>query len=150
MKNPHWSNRNRFISIVRIACAGTLITGGVVGAILALALTANRTTSAGAAAAQSSGFYALQIPLSGTSTPQTGAFPPSGPGDETQADWPGQIDEPDGSPGPFPGIIVNRSLSRGNGNGVRAAVGRKAKSNPQLNFTFTGLNIYQQRYARGG
>src|SRR5581483_12363408 len=28
--------------------------------------------------------------------------------------------------------------------------GKKAKSNPTFNFSFEGLNHYQQRYARGG
>jgi hypothetical protein len=150
MKTYHWSNRNRFISIVRIACAGTLITGGVVGAILALALTANMTTSVGAAAAQSAGFYVGKVTLGGTSSLQSGDFTPSGDNDVTQVEFPGQIDEPDGSPGPFPGSPVNRSLSKGVGRGVAAAIGKKAKSNPELKTSFAGLNLYQQRYARGG
>src|SRR5438067_689427 len=149
MKNPHWSKRNRFISIVRIACAGTLITAGVVGAILALALTANMTTSVGAAAAQSSGFYALQIPLSGTSSPQTGDFTPSD-GSQGQVEFAGQGDSEDGSPGPAPGTVVNRSLSKGPGKSASVTSGKKAKSNPQLSFSFSGLNHYQQRYSRGG
>src|SRR5437762_4221146 len=149
MKNPHWSKRNRFISIVRIACAGTLITAGVVGAILALALTANMTTSVGAAAAQSSGFYTGQIPLSGTSSPQTGDFTPSD-GSQGQVEFAGQGDSEDGSPGPAPGTVVNRSLSKGPGKSASVTSGKKAKSNPQLNFSFAGLNLYQQRYARGG
>src|SRR5438477_5406736 len=150
MKNPHWSKRNRFISIVRIACAGTLITGGIVGAILALALTANMTTSVGAAAAQSSGFYTGQIPLSGTWSPQTGSFTPAGDTDVTQAEFAGQMDNADGSPGPLPGSPVNRSLSKGTAKGVAVQAGKKAKSNPQLTANFSGLNHYQQRYSRGG
>src|SRR5205814_4953549 len=126
----------------------TLITG-VVGAILALALTANMTTSAGAAAAQSSGFYTGQIPLSGTSSPQTGDFTPSD-GSQGQVEFAGQGDSEDGSPGPAPGTVVNRSLSKGPGKSASVTSGKKAKSNPQLNFSFSGLNHYQQRYSRGG
>jgi hypothetical protein len=91
-----------------------------------------------------------QIALAGVTSPQTGAYTPSGEGDVTQAEFPGQIDEPDGSPGPYPGTIVNRSLSGGTGNGVSVTSGKKAKSNPVFVTGFEGLNFYQQRYARGG
>ena len=104
-------------------------------------------------------FTALQAPadaspgvtvqLAGTSFPTAGEFTPSGFGDVTQAEFPGQLDEPEG-PGPYPGVIVNRSLSRGNGNGVSMKGGRKAKSDPAFSAGFEGLNLYQQRYARGG
>jgi hypothetical protein len=92
---------------------------------------------------------ARQIPLAGTAAPQTGDFTPSGVSDVTQAEFPGQLDTVSG-PGPYPGSIVNRSLSRGTGRGVSAKSSKKAKSNPQFNFGFEGLNFYQQRYARGG
>ena len=52
-----------------------------------------------------------QIPLAGMGSPQTGDFTSSGAGDVTQAEFPGQGDEADGSPGPYPGTIVDR-LSR--------------------------------------
>jgi len=90
-----------------------------------------------------------QIPSSGTSSPQTGAFTPSGTGDVTQAEFPGQMDTAAG-PSPYSGSIVNRSLSSGSGNGSSATSGKKAKSNPTYNTGFEGLNLYQQRYARGG
>jgi hypothetical protein len=89
------------------------------------------------------------IPSAGTTSPQTGAFTPSGSGDVTQAEFPGQMDTAAG-PGPYPGMIVNRSLSNGTGNGVSVNSGKKAKSNPTFNIGFEGLNLYQQRYARGG
>jgi hypothetical protein len=90
---------------------------------------------------------AQQIPLAGTGTPQAGdADPsdnsllaierPSSPGDEA-------------SLSPFGGII-GRSLSRGTGNGGSATAGKKAKSNPEVNTSFEGLNFYQQRFARKG
>ena len=107
------------------------------------------TTPVSAGSAQS-GFYVSKIALSRTSSPQTGSAPASGESDVTQAEFPGQIDEPDGSPGPFPGIIVNRSLSKGVGKGVAVQSGKKAKSNPTFNTGFDGLNHYQQRYSNGG
>lgn len=91
-----------------------------------------------------------QIPSGGTTSLQTGEFTPSdNASDLTQAEFPGQEDEADG-PGPYPGTIVNRSLSQGSGNGVSVSSGKKAKSNPQFNAGFEGLNLFQQRYARGG
>lgn len=89
------------------------------------------------------------ITLSGTSAPLTGDFAPSSSADVTQAEFAGQMDTADG-PGPYLGTIVNRSLSTGGGNGVSARSGKKAKSNPQFNVGFEGLNHYQQRLARGG
>ncbi len=89
------------------------------------------------------------IHLGGTSSPQTGAFAPSGTHDVTKAEYPGQQDGPTG-PGPYPGTIVDRSLSKNSGNGVSVNSGQKAKSNPTFNTGFEGLNLYQQRYARGG
>ncbi len=93
---------------------------------------------------------ALQILNGGTAAPEVGDFIPSGDSDVTQAEFPGQEDEADGSPGPYPGTIVNRSLSKGGGKGVSVHSGKKAKSNPQFVTGFEGLNHYQQRYARGG
>lgn len=93
---------------------------------------------------------AQQIVNGGTAAPEVGDFVPSGDNDVTQAEFPGQEDEADGSPGPYPGTIVNRSLSKGGGKGVSVHSGKKAKSNPQFVTGFEGLNHYQQRYARGG
>jgi hypothetical protein len=90
-----------------------------------------------------------QIPVSGTGSPQTGDYTPSGSGDATQVEFPGQLDTAAG-PGAYPGTIVNRSLSTGAGNGAFVNSGKKAKSNPTFNMGFEGLNHYQQRYSRGG
>ena len=81
----------------------------------------------------------------------TGAYTPSGSGDATQAELPGQPDSPS-APTPFAGTITDRSLSLGKQSdvGVVAAGTNKAKSNPTFNTGFEALNIYQQRYARGG
>jgi len=92
---------------------------------------------------------AQQIPIAGTAAPQTGDFTPSGDSDVTQAEFPGQVDT-DAGPGPYPGTIVNLSLSTGTGRGVSVNSGKKAKSNPAFDNGFEGLNLYQQRYARGG
>ncbi len=89
------------------------------------------------------------IAISGTSSPQTGGFTPSGSGDVTQVEFAGQMDAEAGL-APYGGIIVNRSLSKGTGNGVSVNSGQKAKSNPTVNTSYEGLNFYQQRYARGG
>jgi hypothetical protein len=107
-------------------------------------------TSVGAASASPAGFYVSQVQLSGTSSPQSGEFTSSGDSDVTHAEFAGQGDNEDGSPGPPPGSPVNRSLSNGPGKSASAQSGNKAKSNPQLNFSFAGLNHYQQRYSRGG
>jgi hypothetical protein len=104
----------------------------------------------GVSPAGAAGGTTRQIPNGGTTSPQTGSYTPSGTNDLTQAEFPGQIDEPDGSPGPYPGTIVNRSLSSGFGNGVSVNSGKKAKSSPQFVTGFEGLNLFQQRYARGG
>ena len=119
----------------------------LVGAALMLALAG--TISAGAAPALSGSSATRQIAIGGTSSPQTGDYTPSGSGDVTQAEFPGQLDS-DTGPDAYPGTIVDRSLSKGTGNGVSVNSGKKAKSNPQLDTGFEGLNFYQQRYARGG
>jgi hypothetical protein len=90
-----------------------------------------------------------QVSLAGTGAPQTGAFTPSGSGDVTQAEFAGEPDS-DASPAPFQGSIVDRSLSKGFGTGVSVTSSAKAKSTPQFQGGFEGLNLYQQRYARGG
>ena len=89
------------------------------------------------------------ITSAGTSSPQTGAFAPSGAGDVTQAEFVGETDGADG-PDPYAGVISARSNSGGPGTGVSVQSGQKAKSNPQFVTGFEGLNLYQQRYARGG
>lgn len=120
----------------RIAASSTTLLAGTVGLLLLGA----QTWAASAA---------TQIAAAGSTSPQTGAYTPSGISDITQAEFPQQMDEPDG-PGPFPGIITNRSLSQGTGTGASVTSGKKAKSNPQFKVGFEGLNLFQQRYARGG
>jgi hypothetical protein len=115
---------------------------------LALLASAALVVPVGTALAGTQG-VTRSITVAGTSSPVTGAFTPSGAGDVTQAEFPFQMDEASG-PGPYPGTIVDRSLSKGSGNGASVNSGTKAKSNPQFVTGFEGLNLYQQRYARGG
>src|SRR5437867_3120797 len=147
MKTPVWFNRSKSIlSYWRLALGGTFFCTGLALAVVA---TSTMTTSVSAVSAQSSGFYTSKIALSGTSSPQTGNFTPSD-GSGIQVEFAGQGDAEDGSPGPVPPFIVNRSLSKGVGKGVSVNSGKKAKSNPTFNLGFEGLNHYQQRYSRGG
>src|SRR5882724_6517934 len=145
MKTLRRFTRNHLSSNLRIATAVTLIAAAV-----ALLMSATMTTPVSAVSASPAGFYVSQIPLAGTSSPQAGDSTSSGDTDVTQAEFAGQIDNEDGSPGPAPGTIVNRSLSNGPGKSASAKSGKKAKSNPQLNLSFAGLNHYQQRYSRKG
>ncbi len=119
---------------------------GAVGAVVSAGLLV--PAAAAPASAGSSGSIRTITP-SGTSSPQTGAFTPSGTGDQTQGEFPGQETEPNG-PGPYQGTITDRSLSGGTGHGASVASGKKAKSHPEFVNGFEGLNLYQQRYARGG
>ena len=115
------------------------------GMLTAAVWVSTQTSQVGAGTASS----ARSVGLVGTTTLATGSYTPSGDGDVTQAEFPGALDEPSG-PAPYTGTIVNRSLSKGTGRGVSVSSGSKAKSNPQFNIGFEGLNLYQQRYARGG
>jgi hypothetical protein len=81
----------------------------------------------------------------GTASPVTGEFTPSGAG---SPEFPEQ--ESETAPGAYAGTITDRSLSTGHGNGPSVNNATKAKSNPTLTTSFPGLNLYQQRYARGG
>src|SRR5947208_2331627 len=100
MKTPRSFTRTCLLSHLRIPAAVTLISAGAAMALLA--------ASPGS----------RQIAISGTSSPQTGHFKPSGDSNVIQVEFPGQGDAADGSPGPYPGFIVNRSLSTGAGKGV--------------------------------
>jgi hypothetical protein len=64
------------------------------------------------------------------------------------SEWPVSA-ESEGSPDAFDGTIVNRSFGRG-GPGVAgpsAESGKRAKSNPELNTSFEGIDLFQHRYA---
>ncbi|HSP08572.1 MAG TPA: hypothetical protein VLU92_03120, partial [Candidatus Dormibacteraeota bacterium] len=89
------------------------------------------------------------VPLSGTGSPTAGDAPASGSGDTTTAEFAGQMDTAAG-PAPYSGTITGRSNSRGSAVGPTVSGAQKAKSNPTVTASFDGLNLYQQRYARGG
>jgi hypothetical protein len=90
-----------------------------------------------------------QLTVARIGAPTTGGFVPSGPLDATFVEFPAQMDEPSG-PGPYPGVITNRSLSHGHGKGESSPGHRRDDANVEFISGFEGLNIYQQRYARGG
>jgi hypothetical protein len=141
MKTLRRFTRNRFFSHARITAALILISAAAAMVFVA-------------ALPAASGPVTSKIALGGTSSPQTGYFTPSSESSVIQVEFAGQGDAEDGSPGPYPGIIVNRSLSKGVGKGVSVNSGKKAKSNLLFNAAFNtgfeGLNHYQQRYSRGG
>jgi hypothetical protein len=85
----------------------------------------------------SSGVGLMQAEPLGVETGSGPEFDPALSGDE------------DG-PSPYGGIITNRSIAKAPGQGSSAKSGKKAKSSPELNVNFPGLNLYQQRYANGG
>ena len=72
----------------------------------------------------------------------------AGPTLRDESEWP-VSDEAEGSPDAFGGTIVNRSFGRGAAGvqGPAAETGRRAKSNPELNLSFEGINLFQHRYA---
>jgi hypothetical protein len=109
-------------------------------AVVVGVLTASAGTATGASAS------GTLIPRVGTGSPHTGAFTPSGDGYSRDEEFVGEGEEEAG-PNPFGGTI---SLSTGTGRGGSVNSAKKAKSNPQFNMGFEGLNFYQQRYARGG
>jgi hypothetical protein len=119
------------------------------GAFFAIALCA-LTASAGTAIGSPAAAGRL-IPLAGTGSIQTGSFTPSGAGDVTDEEFVGEGDDEGEGSEAFDGTVPGGvSLSKGHGIGLPVSSSKKAKSNPQFQFGFEGLNHYQQRYARGG
>jgi len=117
-------------SLVAIV-SGLLITGAL-----------NRNSTVHAAGVS----FTRQIPSAGTTS-----FT-SAPAGTTDPAWPEFAGTSDNNPGPaaYNGSIVNRSQSQSGSNGASANSGKKAKSNPELNVSFDGLNHRQQRLANGG
>lgn len=113
----------------------------VLAAVLAALTMALGTAPAGARSS------ATQVSRSGTGAPQTGPFTGSGSGFALEHEFAGEGQDAEEGPDPYNGTI---SLSSGRGSGASASNSKKAKSNPEVNFSFEGLNHYQQRYARGG
>jgi hypothetical protein len=117
-------------------------------ALAVCALAASVGTATGASVAATS-----LVPRVGMGGPQTGGFTPSGSGDVTDEEFAGEPDGEGGDEGPEPfggQLPGGVSLSKGNGTGVSVTSSAKAKSNPEFQTEFEGLNLFQQRYARGG
>src|SRR5581483_514066 len=76
----------------------------------------------------------------------------SGPTGGDVLQWPEFVGAESNEPGPAPfnGTITNRSNSHGSKKGASASSSKKAKSNPELNTSFDGLNHRNQRLANGG
>jgi hypothetical protein len=118
---------------------------GAILVVAACAFTASAGIGSGLAATATS-----FVPRAGTGSPQTGNFTPSGVNDVTQAEFPGEAEDEGKEPEDFDGTIVDRSLSTGLGHGPIVGSAVRAKSAPQFKTGFEGLNLFQQRYARGG
>jgi hypothetical protein len=117
----------------------------VIGA-LTLVLPMISISTATQVASAAGGQFTRQISSAGTSS-----FA-SSPGGTTDPAWPEFASATDNNPGPAPynGSIFNRSQSQSASNGPSTNSGKKAKSNPELNISFDGLNHRQQRLANGG
>jgi hypothetical protein len=114
--------------------------------LAAVALLVSLIAASAAVPAIADSGVTIQIALAGTGSPTAGEFTPSG--SATDLEFVDQASEAD--PASFDGTI-SRSLSRGSGSGgLVTASAKKAKSNPQVDTSFEGLNFYQQRYSRGG
>jgi hypothetical protein len=117
--------------------------------LAALALLGSLFAIAPATAAGASAGTARSISRAGTGTIETGRFTPSDEGISADDEFAGEGVEDDGDgPNPYDGAI---SLSSGRApRGASTTSAPKAKSNPTFKGGFEGLNLYQQRYARGG
>src|SRR4051794_7326434 len=90
------------------------------------------------------------VPASGQASPQTGPYSTGPFADFSEFATGEEAEDEDADDDVGLDVVVDRSLSHGSGPGSPAKTGKRAKSNPELNTTFEGLNIYQQRFARGG
>jgi hypothetical protein len=124
----------------------------LLASLVALVLLGTFVIVAPAGVAAASQGVSSQISRTGTGGPRSGNAPPSGAGDATDAEFPGEEDEADeGSvPAEFNGVI-DRSLAFGRGaQGPTISATARAKSNPTFKKGWEGLNHYQQRYSNRG
>ena len=94
--------------------------------------------------AAAAGGVTREIPNAGTSSFAAASAGADG------LQWPEFVGQSGNGPGPAPGSIVNRSQSQPHGNGASVNGSQKAKSSPELNLSFDGLNHRNQRLANGG
>ncbi|TMC78927.1 MAG: hypothetical protein E6J15_01660 [Chloroflexi bacterium] len=112
--------------------------------LAALALVVSLIAASAASPATSASGVTRQIALAGTGSFTTGAAPsdastgPEFPAMESESETPD-----------FNGVIPG-SVVRGGGSGVAATTAKRAKSNPEVNTSFEGLNLFQHRFARSG
>lgn len=112
--------------------------------LAALALVVSLIAASAASPATAASGVTRQIALAGTGSFTTGAAPsdastgPEFPAMETESETPD-----------FNGVIPG-SVVRGGGSGVAATTAKRAKSNPEVNTSFEGLNLFQHRFARSG
>ena len=95
--------------------------------------------------------YVLQITSAGTNSFQASVVGADSVAD-TELD-PGADFADDGSGDTVSatsGVVVNRTVGQGTGQGPAVSGGKKPKSNPVLNQSFNGLNFRQQRVANNG
>jgi hypothetical protein len=124
--------------------------------LAAIALVLSLVGGVAAAPAAADSGVTRQVALAGTGSPATGDAPA---GVSTGPEFPAQQNE--GAAPEFGGTI-NPSFSRNSGNDGQGSQngnndgnnnnsdGNAARSNPTLNSSFEGLNLFQQRYARRG
>jgi hypothetical protein len=99
-----------------------------------------------AAGANAQHGYTRQIQSGGTANLQTPASPAASFGPELDPALAGG-DTHDGGNDATGYTTINRSVNTGGKSGSAHANGsQKAKSNPEINLSFDGLNFYQQRY----
>jgi hypothetical protein len=116
--------------------------------VATLALLGSIVVIAPAVVAGASAGAARSISKAGTGSINTGSFTPSDGSGALQDEFPGGDEDAEGAgPDPYSGTI---SLSNGQAGHGSSATAQKAKSNPGFKLGFQGLNLYQQRYARGG
>jgi hypothetical protein len=109
----------------------------------ALALLVSLVAVSAASPATAASGVTRQIALAGTGSFVTGEAAEGAAGPE----FPAMEDE---SETPEIDTIIPGSISRSGGSGGASANATNPKSNPQVNTSFDGLNLFQQRYARRG
>jgi len=109
----------------------------------ALALLVSLVAVSAASPATAASGVTRQIALAGTGSFVTGEATEGASGPE----FPAMEDE---SETPEIDTIIPGSISRSGGSGGASASASKPKSTPQVDASFDGLNLFQQRYARRG
>ena len=95
-----------------------------------------------------------KLHYAGTATIPTGTPAPGGDSVATDeigsATTSGEADSGDGSDRLGPQPVINRTIAHGHAGGKATASSGRARSNPELNRSFQGVNFHDQRYADNG